>query len=142
MWSWITRRLVLVAGRQVQACVAIKATRLPPLESRTFQQVMMRSMLDAAAKAPPCLLTTVPSALRRSRNMGGQHDNKCRPDMMQGNAQTMEEKCACFSQPNTADMEFYSPLFPNNYPNSTECVLRLEGKCSPFLTFTHLSKCS
>ncbi|XP_045128548.1 neuropilin and tolloid-like protein 1, partial [Portunus trituberculatus] len=63
----------------------------------------------------------------------GQHDNKCRPDMMQGNAQTMEEKCACFSQPNTADMEFYSPLFPNNYPNSTECVLRLEAKHGYFI---------
>uniref|UniRef100_A0A0P4W3C7 CUB domain-containing protein n=2 Tax=Scylla olivacea TaxID=85551 RepID=A0A0P4W3C7_SCYOL len=63
----------------------------------------------------------------------GQHDNKCRPDMVQGNAQTMEDKCACFSQPNTGDMEFYSPLFPNNYPNSTECVLRLEAKHGYFI---------
>ena len=71
MWSGITGRPVVVVGRQVQAWVAIKATRLPPLESRTFQQVMMRSMLDAAAEAPPCLLTTVPGALREGGTRGG-----------------------------------------------------------------------
>ncbi|XP_071539366.1 uncharacterized protein [Panulirus ornatus] len=39
-----------------------------------------------------------------------------------------EDKCRLFSEPNTELMEFYSPLYPNHYPNDTECILRLEAK--------------
>lgn len=60
----------------------------------------------------------------------GQYSGKCRPDVLSRSAVSMEDKCACFSEPNLVTMEFYSPLFPSNYPNDTECILRLEGKCS------------
>ncbi|XP_042882220.1 neuropilin and tolloid-like protein 1 isoform X1 [Penaeus japonicus] len=40
---------------------------------------------------------------------------------------TQEQRCQKFSIENREEKEFYSPLYPNNYPNNTECILRLEA---------------
>jgi hypothetical protein len=38
------------------------------------------------------------------------------------------EKCKEFTQGNPVRREFYSPNYPGNYPNNTECIRLLEGK--------------
>lgn len=38
------------------------------------------------------------------------------------------EKCKEFTQGNPERREFYSPNYPGNYPNNTECIKLLEGK--------------
>ncbi|XP_045619328.1 neuropilin and tolloid-like protein 1 [Procambarus clarkii] len=54
----------------------------------------------------------------------GRSTNKWRPEGMMSS----QDKCRLFSEPNQEAMEFYSPLYPNQYPNDTECILRLEAK--------------
>jgi hypothetical protein len=38
------------------------------------------------------------------------------------------EKCKEFTQGSAERREFYSPNYPGNYPNNTECIRLLEGK--------------
>lgn len=64
----------------------------------------------------------------------GQQGGKCRPGAIARNTQlSMEDRCACFSEPNQVTMEFYSPLFPGNYTNDTDCVLQLEAEHGYFI---------
>ncbi|XP_064093246.1 LOW QUALITY PROTEIN: neuropilin and tolloid-like protein 1 [Macrobrachium nipponense] len=36
--------------------------------------------------------------------------------------------CRMFSEPDEDKKEFYSPMYPMEYPNNTECILKLEGR--------------
>lgn len=38
------------------------------------------------------------------------------------------EACYNFSVGDKTKGEFYSPNYPNNYPNQTDCILKIEGK--------------
>lgn len=38
------------------------------------------------------------------------------------------DPCYRFTNVDKVKQEFYSPGYPNNYPNKTECVLILTGK--------------
>ncbi|XP_037789988.1 neuropilin and tolloid-like protein 2 [Penaeus monodon] len=48
--------------------------------------------------------------------------------MLNPSQMTQEQRCQSFSNANLEKKEFYSPLYPNNYPNNTECILRLEAE--------------
>ncbi|XP_042234472.1 neuropilin and tolloid-like protein 2 [Homarus americanus] len=50
-----------------------------------------------------------------------------RPEVGTTGMVSEEDKCRLFSEPNHDSMEFYSPLYPNDYPKDTECILRLEA---------------
>jgi hypothetical protein len=39
-----------------------------------------------------------------------------------------EDKCKAFKVGNPEQREFYSPNYPDNYPNNIECTRLLEGK--------------
>jgi hypothetical protein len=39
-----------------------------------------------------------------------------------------ESKCKAFAEGNPERGEFYSPNYPDNYPNNIECTRLLEGK--------------
>ncbi|GBO05785.1 hypothetical protein AVEN_190937-1 [Araneus ventricosus] len=49
-----------------------------------------------------------------------------------------EKICFNFSDVNLDKKEFYSPNFPNNYPNNTKCELQLKGKGASLLPFLSL----
>lgn len=55
--------------------------------------------------------------------------------MLNPSQMTQEQRCQSFSVANLEKKEFYSPLYPNNYPNNTECILRLEGMFLILLLF-------
>jgi len=41
--------------------------------------------------------------------------------------------CWNFTHGNYRDMEFYSPLYPDQYPNEIDCVMYLQGRCHGML---------
>ncbi|XP_069946262.1 neuropilin and tolloid-like protein 2 [Cherax quadricarinatus] len=55
--------------------------------------------------------------------------SKWRPDATAMDVEmSTKDKCRLFSEPNHDSMEFYSPLYPDQYPKNTECILSLEAE--------------